>query len=174
MKKIILTLLLLYGFVSNSQEIAITESGKRVQLLKNGTYKIISQEKKIDGKINQSDFKILGDEIFYKNEFIDIINGDEVYIKCKFSYKGSLNRFSSVGTDGFNSMLSTSNTKTMFNLKNRRTYIPKKINLFFVEEKNHWLCYIEYTAQNDYGATKDGTSYITFNELGEFIEIVML
>ena len=172
MKKLIL-FLIVFTINAKAQEIATTESGKRVQLNKNGTYKVLPQEKKIDGKINQSDFINQGEDIVYKNEFINILNGDENYVKCKFSYRGSLNRFSTVGIDLFNTMLSTSNVKTMFKMKNRRTYIPKKISLFFVEEKNYWLCSVDYTAQNDYGGLKDGTSYTTFNELGEFQSIII-
>jgi hypothetical protein len=53
MKKIIFTLLVLLSFnLSKGQEIATTESGKKVMLFNDGTYKVIT-EAPIQSKINK-------------------------------------------------------------------------------------------------------------------------
>ena len=45
MKKLILTALLIFAFnISKGQEIATTESGKKVMLFDDGTYKVISSK----------------------------------------------------------------------------------------------------------------------------------
>jgi hypothetical protein len=47
MKKLILTALLIFAFnIAKGQEIATTESGKRVMLFDDGTYKVISSKQK--------------------------------------------------------------------------------------------------------------------------------
>ena len=47
MKKIILTTLLIFAFnIVKGQEIATTESGKKVMLFDDGTYKVISSKQK--------------------------------------------------------------------------------------------------------------------------------
>ena len=47
MKKIILTVIILFAFnIAKGQEIATTESGKKVMLFDDGTYKVISSKQK--------------------------------------------------------------------------------------------------------------------------------
>ena len=47
MKKLILTTLLIFAFnITKGQEIATTESGKKVMLFDDGTYKVISSKQK--------------------------------------------------------------------------------------------------------------------------------
>jgi hypothetical protein len=47
MKKIILTVIVLFAFnIAKGQEIATTESGKKVMLFDDGTYKVISSKQK--------------------------------------------------------------------------------------------------------------------------------
>jgi hypothetical protein len=63
-------------------------------------------------------------------------------------------------------IIQTANIKTKYRLKNKSTYSPLKIFVAFIN--NEWTIKIDYTAQNDFGATKDGTTYTMFDELGEF------
>ena len=47
MKKIILTAIIIFAFnIAKAQEIATTESGKKVMLFDDGTYKVISSKQK--------------------------------------------------------------------------------------------------------------------------------
>lgn len=47
MKKIVLTVIILFAFnIAKGQEIATTESGKKVMLFDDGTYKVISSKQK--------------------------------------------------------------------------------------------------------------------------------
>ena len=48
MKKLILTVIVLFAFnIAKAQEIATTESGKKVMLFDDGTYKVISSKERI-------------------------------------------------------------------------------------------------------------------------------
>lgn len=55
MKKIILTTLVIFAFnIANAQEIATTESGKKVMLFDDGTYKVISSKQSSANVISSS------------------------------------------------------------------------------------------------------------------------
>ena len=56
-------------------------------------------------------------------------------------------------------------------MKNRRTYIPKSIRVYYSDESKEWMISVEYTAQNDYGATKDGLTISIFSEIGSYKSI---
>ncbi|MEW5677045.1 hypothetical protein ABGT15_12090 [Flavobacterium enshiense] len=173
MKKITFLIISLISFTGFTQEIATTESGKKVQLHKNGTYKYLKETKIESTTLKSSDIITVGDFVKSKSNSIYIINGDEKPVEVQFSLSCSLNRYSSISINEINSMISTANIKTMFQMKNRRTYVPKKVSFFFSDKESNWLIAIEYIAQNDFGATKDGTAYSTFEELGEFKEIII-
>lgn len=174
MKKITYLVILLISYTGFGQEIATTESGKKVQLNKNGTYKYLKETKIESTVLKSSDIVTVGDLVKSKSKSLYVINGDEKPVEVQFSFGCSLNRYSSISIDDVNSMISTANIKTMFQMKNRRTYIPKKISFFFSDKESKWLVAIEYVAQNDYGATKDGTAFSTFEELGEFKDVIIL
>lgn len=173
MNKIILSLMLVLSSLAHSQEIAITESGKKVQLLSNGTYKYLKEVVIKETILNKIDFIKVDDRISFKQKPFYIINGDEKLIDIKFSYGAPIELHNSMDLDNLNSMISTANIKTMFKMKNRRTYIPKKVSFFYVDKDSTWLIAIDYIAQNDYGATKDGTSYSTFDKNGDLKDIII-
>jgi hypothetical protein len=155
------------------QETAVTESGKKVQLNKNGTYKYLKESKLEATSLKDSDMITHGDQISFKEKPFYILNGDEKLVDVKFIFSCSLNRYSSMTTKDLNVMIGIANLRTSFNMKNKRTYVPRKIMLFFSEKTNEWVVTTEYVAQNDYGALKDGTSFTTFDELGAFKNIII-
>lgn len=174
MKKLLLTAALI--LVNQSvicQELATTESGKTVQLFKNGTYKYIETKKPESTKLKQADFKIENGNASIKNE-IFVLDGDEKIVKIKFSFFSTESNFKALDIDKLNEMISKANIKSMFQMKNRRTYVPKEMMVFYSDKSNEWVISTEYTAQNDYGATKDGTTVTSFSIIGEFLRIVSI
>jgi hypothetical protein len=172
MKKIILLLVLFCSGFVFGQETATTESGKTVYLNKNGTYKYAKKEEITSTIIKENDIVKIGEDVMFKPKPFYIINGDEKNVEVKFSFSCSFNRYSSISIDDINGMVSTANIKAMFFMKNRRTYVPKKITFFFSERESHWIISIDYVASNDYGGQKDGQVYATFDEIGKFINIM--
>src|SRR6218665_912071 len=161
MKRIAM-LLLLAGCFANAQETATTEDGKVVILNKNGTYKYLKQPSSAVPKettyLTQKDFKktekgytILPRKIFLKN-------AEEEIIPITFSFTASDEEFAKTNVQWINEMISTANMETMYKLKNKFTYSPRKMMLFYDPREKFWIASITYTAQNDYGATKDGTA----------------
>lgn len=55
-------------------------------------------------------------------------------------------------------------------MKNKYTYQPRKVSLMYSADLNKWIYAIEYTAQNDYGALKNGTVFFTYDNNGKEIE----
>jgi len=174
MKKLLLTAALI--FINQSvicQELATTESGKTVQLFKNGTYKYIENKKPESTKLKQADFKIENGNALIKND-IFVLDGDEKIVKIKFSFFSTESNFKALDIDKLNEMITKANIKSMFQMKNRRTYVPKEMMVFYSDKSNEWVISTEYTAQNDYGATKDGTTVTSFSIIGEFLRIVSI
>ncbi|OHT44470.1 hypothetical protein [Flavobacterium tructae] len=175
MKQFYLLAFIITSSVIYSQEIATTESGKKVQLNKNGTYKYLSSSKNIESTVlKETDFIKTEEYVKFKNQEIYVLNGDEKPVLTSFSFGSDFNRFSSLSIEQINSMISTANIKTMFQMKNRRTYVPKKISFFFVEKDSTWMINISYIASNDYGGQKDGSAYSTFTDIGAFKDLMIL
>lgn len=53
-------------------------------------------------------------------------------------------------------------SRTMSNLKNKYTFIPREIYIYYVELDNSWEISVSYSAQNDFGALKDGYNKMKF------------
>lgn len=168
MKKLLLfTALLITNFVL-SQELATTDSGKRVQLLKNGTYKYLKNVTVEATKLKAANFKSLDPDKYYTDKNFLIKNGDGKLTPTNLMISLPATLYNENEITTYDLMIAESNIKTMYSLKNKSTYVPKEISLMFMETKNEWVCQIEYTAQNDYGATKDGKFYCVFDEKGTF------
>lgn len=171
MKKIFYTTVLFFIIKNvNSQELATTESGKKVQLYKDGTYKYIDANSNETTVLKIYDFKTENGKISCKNR-IYVIDGDEKTTQIEFSFYCNENTFKQIEVDKITEMIRYANIKSMFLMKNRRTYIPKSIRVFFSEESKEWMVSVEYTAQNDYGAIKDGLTVSIFSENGSFKSI---
>ena len=124
--------------------------------------------------LKESDFKVMGDDVKFFKKDIYVIAGNEKKILCPFAYSSTLNEFKGIGVEKINSMLATSYIKPMFKMKNRFTYTPVSIFIYFSDKNNEWVSVIEYTAQNDYGALKNGRYYVSFEKDGEFKNLISM
>lgn len=75
-----------------------------------------------------------------------------------------------INANKLNEMIIKSNLETMLTIKNKYTYVPKKINLVYDPKEYKWTSVLYFTAQNDFGATKDGFVINSFDGLGKHLE----
>lgn len=118
--------------------------------------------------INESDFKIVGDKIEFR-KIIKLKNGNNLDTDVDAFIPLKKSQLDSIGIGKINEMVQWGFVKAKYAVKNKSTYIPKKLGLFFMENKNTYTVKIDFTAQNDMGGTKDGTKYYVFDSKGEFI-----
>jgi hypothetical protein len=166
-----LILTLLFSCISYSQETATTESGKKVHLNKNGTYKVISNEVTYS-LLNKDDFKEQNQRMGAYNLNRLIINGDNKLSDVIIGVGMPIDIFKNIDISKVEKMIKIANEKSIEKTKNKYTYVAKIIKISYTDNKK-WSCTIEFTAQNDFGATKDAISFVTFNELGGFENIVI-
>ena len=175
--KSILTLLVLNIYIfSFSQQIATTSDGKKVQLNKNGTYTFIKEDyiEKSLSYINESDFTKEDGKIFILTKKVNLKNAEDENVPVNFSFISKENEFKLTSIFELNRILFKANLEAMYKMKNKFTYVPKKVVFSFSDTKNRWIVKIIYTAQNDYGATKDGTAIGQFTIDGYLYEMIIL
>lgn len=109
---------------------------------------------------------------------LDLINPKEVVIfmkhkdetlkpvKISFTLKNNDLSVHNVDFKKVNIITLTSFYHAMYSCKNTYTFIARNINFYYDEKHNAWFISTEFTAQNDYGATKDGTDYSYFSPDG--------
>lgn len=131
-----------------------------------------SQDFEKKTSIESSDFYSAEGRTNFKEKTFYFKNGSNEYVPVITSIFMSDEKFKEITIAEINDMILVSNEKIPYNIKNRYTYIPREIRIDFVEKENEWRVIIDYTAQNDYGATKDGYSFVNFNNDGTFKNIV--
>ncbi len=169
-------LLLNISLFSFSQQIAITPDGKKVQLIKNETYKFIKDDstEKALSYINESDFTKEDGKVFILTKKVNLKNAEDENVPVNFSFISKEEEFKLTSIFELNEILSKANLEAMYKMKNKFTYVPKKVLFSFDETKNRWIVEITYTAQNDYGATKDGSAIGQFTIDGYLYEMIIL
>ena len=168
MKNLSLILLSLISYISFSQEIATTESGKKVILNKNGTYEYLKTTKITENLLSSSDFKLENGRMSVVQKTCLIKNGDNKNTEVIITVGCSEDKFKTMKIEKINEMFNMINEKSISATKNKYTYNAKIIKLSYLNDSGTWHSTIEYTAQNDYGATKDGLNSATFQGNGEF------
>jgi len=181
-KNIILffVIILITSITSYAQEIAITESGKKVILFENGTYKWVDdKEKNIKTEIS---FELL-DTITKKNvtylltkeKYIYMKNGSNDLTKVKVDFLAIKELFiENIEIEKLNLIIGKASLKTKYSMKNPSSYIPKSIQYSLINEKqNRYSITISYTAQNSYGGAIDGYSSVKYSDEGEFTDILL-
>lgn len=169
MKKILLIICVTMSYFGFSQEIATTESGKKVILNKNGTYEFIKTNVAKESLLLISDFKLENGRMTAIQKNCLIKNGDNKLADVIITVGCDEEKFKSMSIENINGMLNIINDKSISATKNKYTYNPKIIKLSYMKDDT-WHSTIEYTAQNDYGATKDGLNSATFQGNGEFVK----
>ena len=115
---------------------------------------------------SQNDITYLETIATFKPKTFLLKNGLDEFIEVKIGMSSTKESLNKLTIEKLNMIIQEASIKTKYSLKNKSTYRPLKVFVAYLD--NEWTISINYTAQNDYGATKDGTSYIMFDDLGVF------
>lgn len=159
MKRLILLILLFLNFVIYSQ--SKNHNSKIKKLAKSN----IEVNEKSVTFLTEKDFKNKFDTLYISKK-IYVNDANEDLILTNFDFISPKKKLDFLTVNELNRIIHKSNLEVMFDVKNKYTYIPKKISIYFIEKENRWYVNIKYTVQNDYGATTDGTCLIRYSSDG--------
>ena len=185
MKKIFLVFGLLVINLCASQELVVNTKGDTIVLNSDKTWKF-KTENNSDKIVTLDDFKETyasdgktldlakngGVFIRNNNETMSLIrkiigkNGADENVNIKFSITITESQLKELGVDKINQINNKALLETKYTLKNKYTFIPREIRWTYSDKgtfKNKWLVSIKYSAQNDFGALKDGDNNLFFN-----------
>ena len=185
MKKIFLVFGLLVINLCASQELVVNTKGDTIVLNSDKTWKF-KTENNSDKIVTLDDFKETyasdgktldlakngGVFIRNNNETMSLIrkiigkNGADENVNIKFSITITESQLKELGVDKINQINNKVLLETKYTLKNKYTFIPREIRWTYSDKgtfKNKWLVTIKYSAQNDFGALKDGDNNLFFN-----------
>lgn len=166
-------LMLLFLFaplLSHSQLLASTEDGRTVILNKNGTYKFAKKES-ASPLITEKDFKIVGESVKVPNRKLSVFDASNNSVVVDFTYESNKRQYNYINSAKLMAMIVLANAETMYKMKNKYSYIPKKIDVYYNEHFSNWVVAIDYLAENDYGASKNGLAKAKFTSSGEFSDV---
>jgi hypothetical protein len=115
---------------------------------------------------SENDIMYIDSMATFKTKTFLLKNGLDEFKEVKISMNSTKESLKNITIQKLNMIIQTANSKTKYTLKSKSTYSPLKIFVAFIE--NEWTVTIDYTAQNDYGATKDGKTITIFDDKGEF------
>lgn len=164
MKKLIL-LSILFPFLM----IAQTKSAKKAPVKKKVEQQIKEDLTK-ETTLKDKDFITDTNGIRSNRRTILLNDGSDKPVETQFLFSSPQEKFKDLGNEQINTILHISNYKTLLSTKNKYTYQPRKVSLLYDEDNGQWTCAIGYTAQNDYGALKDGTIFYIYDQKGNFIK----
>lgn len=95
---------------------------------------------------------------------INIKNGENKLLEVLVTVAFSENLYSKIDIDKINEMIQLVNQKSRNSTKNEYTYISRVIKISSMPGTEVWHATIEFTAQNDFGATKTGMNSADFDE----------
>jgi hypothetical protein len=103
---------------------------------------------------------------------IYVPNADEKLVPIKLGFMCETNVFAELEMSAkkINRIHIKANFETMKRIKNIYTYTPKRIDITYNQENKGWFVNVIYAAQNDYGALKNGTSLLIFDNDGNFVK----
>jgi len=156
MKKFSLIILLIFISVCNAQNSLKTKKMNKSKVAKEF--------------LIEKDIKTVKDSKFCM-ETLMLDNADEKKKPAKITIAcdTALYRMSKMNADKLNKIITNANIQSMFAVKNRYTYESKSMVITYQRLTDKWEVDVEYVAQNDYGALKDGFMTSVFNNNGEFL-----
>ncbi|MDP9961098.1 hypothetical protein [Chryseobacterium lathyri] len=148
-----------------SQEIATTESNKKVKLNPNNTWEYITDINTDETKLTSSDVK---DIAGYMST--DLLNpplklykdGEDNLVKVKTKFNAPIEKYNESDFDRINLMYTISLSWTKNKLKNPYSFSPKEIDLSYDSDYDIWWCRVKYVAKNSYGGEVAGSSFFTY------------
>jgi hypothetical protein len=160
MKKILFLFAPLYFF---SQEKVTNSSGKAVILNSDYTWKY---EDKENSGLNPEDFKTTNKSItagLLSKVKYPVKNGEDQIVNVDFSYISTIDEFNKISYQKIEKMIEDSRFYVMLKLKNKYSFIPRKINIMFSDSQKKWAVMWEYTAKNSYGGETEGNQMVLYD-----------
>lgn len=148
-----------------SQEMATTESGKKVKLNSNNTWEYYSENSSKNSELTSDDLKEYSNSI--STDLLDpptklFKDGEDNLVKVKVKFSASSDRFKETDFERINLMYNTSLDWTKRKLKNPYSFEPKEMDLSYDDDNGIWWCRIKYVAKNSYGGEVAGSSFFTY------------
>ncbi len=109
-------------------------------------------------------------KIEVKSRFIYSKNASDECVKVKFTFKSNERQFALTNPSDINRMVVYANIEVMTHMKNKYSYVPRSIDVYFSEKLNKWIVDLEYTAENDFGGNRNGFASVQFTTTGEFFD----
>lgn len=165
MKNIASFLAILLSSLYYSQEIATTESNKKVKLNPNNTWEYITDINTDETKLTSSDVKDIAGYIS-----TDLLNpplklykdGEDNLTKVKVKFDAPVEKFNQTDFERINLMYEISLSWAKNKLKNPYSFSPKEISLSYNSTYDIWWCSVKYVAKNSYGGEVAGSSFFTY------------
>lgn len=164
-KSIILFAIAASAFVS-AQEIVQTSNGKSVKLNADKTWEYI--EVKTDDVLTKQDFVFNEKGVAVVNRKIQMKDGKNNLVNVDIMALFKKEDIEIYNFSKFKQMIDRAGLEAQYSLKNKVTFLPLKINILRMD--NQWSYMIDYAGQNDYGATKDSSSIVFFDNDGNFVK----
>ncbi|MBD3904437.1 hypothetical protein NAL32_07300 [Chryseobacterium sp. Ch-15] len=170
MKKTILFFIFLSGIIFG-QEKAVTASGKNVILNSDNTWKFDEQHNSgLNPEYFKSNNKNMVVGIFDKIQ-IPIKNGEEKNVDVYFEFLSTTDQFSNISVNKIQKMIDYSRDYLLSGLKNKYSFVPRKVKVSYSDSKKAWLIIWDYTAKNSYGGDVAGDKLLLYNNDLERVEI---
>ncbi|ROI05496.1 hypothetical protein EGI16_03670 [Chryseobacterium sp. G0240] len=160
MKKLFFLLIPICAF---SQERILTSSGKSVILNSDYTWKY---EDSKPTTLGPDDFKTTRDNVtagLISKVKIPIKNGEDHVVKVDFGYISTVSEFNQISFDKIQKMIDYSRNYVMTGLKNKYSFIPRKVDITYSNSNKKWAVMWNYTAKNSYGGDIEGNQMILFD-----------
>lgn len=127
-----------------------------------------SQDSEKATEIKFSDFVQEKGKTKFRDKIFYFENGSRELVPVNTSVFINDHAYELISVEKVNEMIQVANTKVNFAVKNKSTYRPTDIRIDYMNDDKKFTIQVHYTAQNDYGATKDGYSFVYFNEDASF------
>lgn len=157
-------LLLLTPMCFFAQERVTTTSGKTVILNTDYTWKYEDQQ---SSGLKPEYFKTSNSNVtagLFDKVKIPIKNGEDQIVNVFFEFTSTTEEFNRISSKKLDKMIDYSREYVMLYLKNKYSFIPRKVSISHSDSKNAWVIIWEYTAKNSYGGETEGTKVLLYDD----------
>ncbi len=156
-------LLLLTPMCFFAQERVTTSSGKTVLLNSNYTWKYEDQK---DSGLKPEYFKTSSNSItagLLDKIKISVKNGEDQDVNVEFSFNSKTEEFNAISIEKIQRMIDYSRDFVTIGLKNKYSFIPRKVSIYYSNDRGGWAVIWDYTAKNSYGGEVQGSNVVMFD-----------
>lgn len=164
MKKITLLFVLVFS-ICNAQEVVKTQNGKYVKLNPNNTWEFVETPK----ILTKDELKFNEKDLAYFTKNIELKNGKNEKSNVELSVTILKKYLDKINFDKMDDMIDITCVEGKYALKNKATFNPISLKINYISDDG-LVMWIDFTGENDYGATKDSSKLVYFDENGKMIK----